>query len=220
MLPNRDVITTGSTGLVGSEILKQLLNDDTVRTVYSLTRRKLKLDHPKLVQLVVNFEDLPVLPSANEVYLALGTTIKDAGSKDAFRAVDFDANLAVAIAARKVGVDRIGIVSAMGANPNSVVFYSRVKGELEMAVENLGFKGVTIARPSMLLGDRDALGQPKRSNEHYSQLFANALMSFIPKNYKPITAISVAKSLVNATPVTVGVRILLSGKMRNCSQDN
>ncbi|MEJ8680068.1 hypothetical protein P0C22_16125 [Plesiomonas shigelloides] len=87
MLPNRDVITTGSTGLVGREILKQLLNDDTVRTVYSLTRRKLKLDYPKLVQLVVNFKDLPALPSANEVYLALGTTIKDAGSKDAFRAV-------------------------------------------------------------------------------------------------------------------------------------
>ena len=220
MLPNRDVITTGSTGLVGSEILKQLLNDDTVRTVYSLTRRKLKLDHPKLVQLVVNFKDLPALPSANEVYLALGTTIKDAGSKDAFRAVDFDANLAVAIAARKVGVDRIGIVSAMGANQNSAVFYSRVKGELELAIENLGFKGLTIARPSMLLGDRDALGQSKRSNEHYSQLFANALMNFIPKNYKPITAISVAKSLVNATPDTVGVKILLSGKMRNCSQDN
>ena len=131
--------------------------------------------------------------------------------------MDFDANLAVAIAARKVGVDHIGIVSAMGANPNSVVFYSRVKGELELTVENLGFRGVTIARPSMLLGDRDALGQPKRSNEHYSQLFANALMSFIPKNYKPITAISVAKSLVNATPNTVGVKILLSGEMRNCS---
>ncbi|QWK98264.1 nucleoside-diphosphate sugar epimerase, partial [Plesiomonas shigelloides] len=86
---------------------------------------------------------LPALPSANEVYLALGTTIKDAGSKDAFRAVDFDANLDVAIAARKVGLDRIGIVGAMGANPNSVVFYSRVKGELELAVENLSFGDVT-----------------------------------------------------------------------------
>ncbi|MGL6175455.1 MAG: hypothetical protein ACRC1U_00465 [Vibrionaceae bacterium] len=219
MQANRDVITTGSTGLVGNELLKALLNDDTIRIVYSLTRRKLALEHPKLVQMVVEFTALPALPAANEVYLALGTTIKNAGSKAAFRAVDFAANLAVAKAAQEAGVNQVGIVSAMGANPNSVVFYSKVKGELEQAVEKLGFQGVTIARPSMLLGDRAALGQPKRTNEHYSELIANALMAIIPDNYKPIAATSVAKALLSATPHAHGVKILLSGAMRAKSQN-
>ncbi|MGL5336767.1 MAG: NAD(P)H-binding protein, partial [Enterovibrio sp.] len=217
MQSNRDVITTGSTGLVGNQILKELLSDETVRTVYSLTRRKLAFEHPKLVQLVVDFKALPTLPAASELYLALGTTIKDAGSQTAFRAVDFDANLAVAKVAQEAGVTHVGVVSAMGANPNSVVFYSRVKGELEQAVEKLGFQGVTIARPSMLLGDRDALGQVKRSNEYYTHLLANLFVTVIPKNYKPIAAVSVAKSLLKETLNTQGVRILLSGEMRDCS---
>jgi hypothetical protein len=118
--------------------------------------------HPKLTPHVVDFAALPPL---DEVYLALGTTIKAAGSQSAFRAVDFDANLAVARAALATGARRAGLVSAMGADAKSRVFYNRVKGEIEEALAQFPFDGLIIARPSLLTGDREALGQPKRPAE-------------------------------------------------------
>ena len=114
------------------------------------------IQHPKLRSHVVSFADLPSLAPADEAYLALGTTIKVAGSQDAFRAIDFDANLAVAKAALIAGVKRVGLVSAMGADSNSRVFYSRVKGDTQNALAQMPFDGLVIARPSLLVGDREA----------------------------------------------------------------
>src|SRR6266481_703419 len=114
--------------------MKGLLADDSVKNIHALGRRALDRQHSKLVYHVVDFVALPLLPPADEAYLALGTTIKVAGSQAAFRAVDFDANLAVARAAKAAGARRIGLVSAMGADAHSRIFYSRVKGELEEAL--------------------------------------------------------------------------------------
>ena len=119
----------------------------------------------RVVAHVVDFEALQPLAPVDEVYLALGTTIKVAGSQAAFRAVDLDANVAVARAARDAGARRLGLVSAKGADAGSRVFYSRVKGETEDAVAALGFDAVVIARPSLLVGDRESLGQPSRLGE-------------------------------------------------------
>src|SRR4051812_21441399 len=110
----RTVLLAGATGLVGCEILTGLLADSGVREVHTLARRELALRHPKLAQHKVDFGSVPSLPPVDEVYLALGTTIKVAGSQAAFRAVDHDANLAVARAARTAGARRLGLVSAMG----------------------------------------------------------------------------------------------------------
>ena len=161
----RAVIIAGATGLVGREILAGLLADPAVTAVHSLGRRKPAVQHPKLTAHVVDFAALPALPPADEVYLALGTTIKVAGSQAAFRAVDHDANLAVATAALAAGTKRAGLVSAMGADAGSKVFYSRVKGELEEALAKLPFEGLVIARPSLLAGNREELGQPVRRGE-------------------------------------------------------
>lgn len=112
----RIALLAGAAGLVGREILHGLLADDSVVAVHVLVRRPVDLRQAKLTAHVVDFAALPALPLVDEAWLALGTTIKVAGSQSAFRAVDFDANLAVAKAARAAGATRLGLVSAMGAD--------------------------------------------------------------------------------------------------------
>jgi uncharacterized protein YbjT (DUF2867 family) len=213
-MEGRTVIIAGATGLVGKDLLAGLLADPTVMSVHSLGRRALAVQHPKLTAHVVDFTALPALPPADEVYLALGTTIKIAGSQAAFRAVDYDANLAVARAALAAGARRAGLVSAMGASKNSTVFYSRVKGELEDALARLPFDGLVIARPSMLVGDREALGQPVRRGEVLAAGLQKFLGFLIPRNYKPIQAAAVARALLDAVPLGQGRTVLLSGAMQ------
>jgi len=212
---SRSVLLAGATGLVGRELLRGLLADDSVAAVHALARRPLAVQHPRLAVHIVDFAALPPLPTLDEAYLALGTTIKVAGSEAAFRAVDFDANLAVACAAQVAGARRIGLVSAMGADAGSRIFYSRVKGELEAAVAALGFEGVVIARPSLLVGDRVALGQSERRGEKIGLHVGRWLKPLIPANLRPITAAQVAGALLRAVPTARGQRVLLSGAMQD-----
>lgn len=209
----RRTLLAGATGLVGQEILHALLADDTVDSVHVLARRPGPMVHAKLVWQVVDFASLPALPVVDEAYLALGTTIKAAGSQAAFRAVDFDMNLAVARAALQAGARRLGLVSAMGADSASRVFYNRVKGELEAAVTALGFEGLVIARPSLLLGERGALGQAPRAGERIGAMLAGLLRPLIPADYRPIKAVDVARALLAQVPQARGNRILRSGAM-------
>lgn len=213
-MSGRTAIIAGATGLVGQEILKRLLADPSVSAVHSLGRRAAAIQNPKLTSHVVDFKQLQTLRPADELYLAIGTTIKDAGSQDAFRSVDFDANLAVAEAALSAGVKRVGLVSAMGADPKSSVFYSRIKGELESALAQLPFENLVIARPSMLVGDRNTLGQPERRGEILAMKVQKVLGWLIPANYRPIRAEAVATALLSKVPSGTGKTILLSGSMQ------
>lgn len=210
----RRVLVAGASGLVGSHLLQALLADATVAEVHALCRRPLKLTHPRLIVHFVDFAQLPQLPVVDEVYLALGTTIKQAGSQAAFRAVDHDANLAVAKAALLAGATRIGLVSAMGADAASRVFYNRVKGELEEALAALDTQALVIARPSLLLGDRNALGQLARRSEAVSQRVGAWVSALLPANYRPIEAGKVAAALLAAMPQARGRMVLLSGQMQ------
>ncbi|WP_408950207.1 NAD(P)H-binding protein [Lysobacter sp. Hz 25] len=213
-MATRTVIVAGATGLVGRELLSGLLADPSVAAVHSLGRRVPPEPHPKLTAHVVDFAALPDLPRADEVYLALGTTIRVAGSQAAFRAVDYEANLAVAKAALAAGAKRVGLVSAMGADSKSKVFYSRVKGELEDALASMPFEGVVFARPSLLVGDREVLGQPTRQGEVLGSALGKVVGFLIPANYKPIDASAVASALLSAAPSAQGRTVLLSGAMR------
>lgn len=212
--PPRSVLVAGASGLVGREILQGLLADDSVAAVHSLGRRELTLKHPKLTQHRVDFKALPALPGVGEAFVALGTTIKVAGSQEAFRAVDFDAVIAVAKAAKAAGATRLGVVSAMGADPRSKIFYNRVKGEMEAALSTLGFDTLVIARPSFLVGDRKALGQPERGGEALALNVSKWLAPLIPDNLKAIEAAAVARALLRAVPVSKGPRVMLSGELR------
>lgn len=213
-MTNRTVIIAGATGLVGRELLRGLLADPTVSHVHVVGRRAPPDHSPKLTAHVVDFTALPSLPPADELYLALGTTIKVAGSQAAFRAIDHDANLAVARAALASGTRRVGLVSAMGADSTSPVFYSRVKGELEDELTALPFEGLVIARPSLLVGARTELGQPSRPGEEWGNRLNNIIGFLIPANYKPIAAADVANALLMAVPTVAGKRVMLSGAMR------
>jgi len=210
---NRVVLLAGASGLVGSHILQLLLNDPEVSCVHALSRRPLRVSHPKLQVHLVDFISLPKLPHAHEAYLALGTTIKVAGSKEAFRAVDFEANLAVAQAAMLAGVSRIGLVSAGAANAKSSMFYTRVKGELEEALTALPLTTLVIAQPSLLLDYRSGLGQPLRLGEIISIPIAKLLSPILPAAYKPVRALAVAKALTLKVPITAGVVVLPSNRL-------
>lgn len=210
----RTVLVAGATGLVGREILAGLLADDGVATVHALVRRPIAQNHPKLNLLQVDFAALTALPAADECFIALGTTIKVAGSQQAFRAVDHDAVIAVARAAHAAGVRRLGLVSAMGADPRSRVFYNRVKGETEAAVRALGFDTLVIARPSFLAGDRRALGQPERGGEALALTLSQWLRPLIPRHLRSISAHDVAaglrRHLARGRP---GTEVVLSGDL-------
>lgn len=211
--PSRKVLLAGATGLVGGLLLRGLLADATVSDVYAPVRRTLAVSHPKLHTQPVDFSALPAFGPLDEAYLALGTTIKVAGSQQAFRAVDFEASLAVARAAVQAGARRIGLVSAAGANARSAVFYNRVKGELEDALRPLPLDGLVIARPSLLLDGRSHLGQPPRLAESLVMPIARLIAPLTPGTYRPIHAEAVARALLRTVPTAQGVQILSSGDM-------
>ena len=214
-IPARTVMIAGASGLVGRELLAGLLADGSVTAVHSLGRRELGVSHPKLTQHRVDFSQaLPALSGVDEAFIALGTTIKVAGSQEAFRAVDHDAVIAVAQAAKSAGARRLGVVSAMGADTKSSLFYSRIKGETEQALASLGFDTLVIARPSMLAGDRASLGQQVRGGEELAVKVSRWFGSLIPANYRSIPAASVARALLHAVPVSKGRRVMLSGELR------
>lgn len=210
----RRVILAGASGLVGQHILQDLLTDETVSEVHVIGRRDLAIQHPKLAVHRTDFKALPPLPPVDEVYLALGTTIRDAGSQAAFRAVDFEANLAVAQAALAAGARRIALVSAAGANVSSRMFYNRVKGELEATLAELDTDALLIARPSLLLGDRVALGQKPRSAEKLGAAVFRLLGPAMPSGLRPVEARHVAHALTANLPSAQGQTILSSAQIQ------
>ncbi|HVR53846.1 MAG TPA: NAD-dependent epimerase/dehydratase family protein [Pseudorhodoferax sp.] len=215
-LPARRVLVAGATGLVGRDIVQALLDDPDVAEVHTLGRRPPAQTHAKLQHHASDLRQVPALPALDAACIALGTTIKVAGNQQAFRAVDHDAVLAVARAARAAGARRLGLVSAMGADPYSRVFYSRVKGEAEDAVAALGFETLVLARPSLLVGDRAAMQQPQRRGETIAAFLSAALRPLIPANYRAIQARDVARALVAAVARGApGRQLLLSGQMQD-----
>ena len=212
----RVVMVAGATGLVGREVLAALLADDSCIAVHALGRKAPGTQHPKLTAHVVDFARLPAkLPRMDEAYITLGTTIKVAGSQAAFRAVDLDAVLAVAKAARAAGATRLGVVTAMGADAHSRIFYNQIKGEAEDGLRALEFSSLVIARPSMISGDRAALGQPGRTGEHFAKPLMALFKPIIPANYRTVAARDVALSLMVAVRQgQPGCRVLLSGALQ------
>jgi uncharacterized protein YbjT (DUF2867 family) len=205
----------GASGLVGQQVLAELLNDSAYSAVHTLSRRPLGLGHPRLVEHLIDFTHIPALPHIDDAWIALGTTIKQAGSQEAFQKVDLDAVVASAAAAKAAGAQRLGVVSALGANATSRVFYNRVKGLAEQQLQALGFASLVIARPSLLLGDRSALGQATRPGERIAAWASGVLGKWLPARVRPITAPAVAHALVTEVQrASSGVTVLESGAMQ------
>jgi uncharacterized protein YbjT (DUF2867 family) len=208
----RRALVVGATGLVGGEIVDALVRDQGVAEVRALVRRSLDRWTPtsRLRELIADFDALDAHPDrfrVDEVFCALGTTIRKAGSQDAFRRVDLDYPFAVARLAHAQGARHFLLVSALGADARSRIFYSRVKGELEDAVRAVGYASVTIARPSVLIGAREEL----RAGE----LVMKRLGYVLPAAWKPVHARQVALALVRAARAgRPGVEILDNAALR------
>jgi uncharacterized protein YbjT (DUF2867 family) len=210
----RTALVAGASGLVGGFLLDALLEDSRYREVHSLGRRPLPRQHPKLVQHTVDFARLgdETLPPAQEAFCCLGTTIKKAGSQEAFRAVDHDAVLAFASASKKAGVQRFLVVTALGSDARSRVFYNRVKGETEEALKTMGFESLVILQPSLLLGERAESRPGERAAIIASRVLAPLLR---PLASRPIEARTVARAMVAlAQAAPQGVRVAPSGELQ------
>ena len=154
---NRVALVAGANGMVGLALVRVLLDSGDYSRVIALTRRPLPLDAPRLVNRTLRFAALETemkgLP-CHDAYCCLGTTLKDAGSPQAFRAVDHDLIVSFARGAQAAGAQTLVVVSSVGANPGSRNFYLRVKGETETALEALRFKSLHLLQPGVLIGER------------------------------------------------------------------
>ena len=208
----------GATGLVGREVLAALLADSSVAAVHCVGRRAPPVQHPKLIFHKVDFQKLGTLPAVHEVFIALGTTIKVAGSKAAFKAIDLDAIVAVAKGCHAQGAARLGVVSAMGADPKSSIFYSRIKGEMEQQLEAIGYETTIFVRPSLLAGKREELDQAPRWGERITLWVTPIINPLVPANYRAVEAKDVAYALVNAVKKGKrGVTRMLSGELQGAA---
>lgn len=194
----RTALVVGATGLVGSHCLRLLLEDDDWSQVVVLARRRIAASHPKLVARLVDFDRLSQLsgfPRVTDVFCAFGTTMARAGSQPEFHKVDFTYVVETARLARVSGARQLLLVSALGADPASSIFYSRVKGEAEEAVKKLGYAGLQIFRPSFLAGER----VEKRPLERVG-LAAFSALSFAMvgplRRYRPVESADVARAML------------------------
>jgi uncharacterized protein YbjT (DUF2867 family) len=199
----RRALIAGATGLTGSRLLALLLAEPAYERVHALLRRPLPdaqrpagpAAAPRLVEHVADLvrpdPDLDV-PAVDDVYLCLGTTIRVAGSREAFRRVDFDATLRIARLARRRGASRCAVVSALGADASSRVFYSRVKGETEAALAALGYPSLTVLRPSLIDGER----AERRPGERLALALARPASALLPARWRPVPADAIARCLL------------------------
>ncbi|QIT26933.1 NAD(P)H-binding protein [Raoultella terrigena] len=204
------VLITGATGLVGEHLLRMLVREPSISAIAAPTRRPLadtqgvfNPHDPQLSDALAQVVD-PI----DTVFCCLGTTRREAGSKAAFIHADYTLVVDTALTGLRLGAKHMLVISAMGADPHSLFFYNRVKGEMEQALRAQAWRNLTILRPSMLLGERDN----KRANE---ALLA-PLFRLLPGNWKSIDARDVAQAMLSEAlaPAQEGVTVLPSAKLR------
>ena len=204
----KTAIVIGATGLVGSNITSQLLDDARYEKVKVFVRRSLKINNPKLEEHLINFDNIDVWKeyiTGDELYSALGTTIKKAGSKEAQYKIDFTYQYEVAKTAVQNGVKKYLLVSSAGANYKSSNFYLRMKGSLDEKVQQLDFGHICIFKPSYL----DGVRSEKRLGETIGIKIAGTITKIIPtlKKYRPIEASRVAEAMIKSANQNISDKI-------------
>jgi uncharacterized protein YbjT (DUF2867 family) len=193
-------VLLGATGLIGGFLCNLLLEDGWYELVTVLARRQIPGVHPRISHHIVDFdrlEDFRKLFAADDVFCCLGTTMAKAKTREMFRRVDYEYPVDAARIAREMGARRYFLVSSIGADPRSRMFYTRVKGEVERDIAGLGFEAVHIFRPSFLLGERTE----RRPGEDFIKRLAPFMSLFMRgplRNYAPLRAESVARAMVRA----------------------
>lgn len=192
----KTALIAGATGLIGKQLLQLLLDDPYYEKVKVITRKPIGLQNPKIENIVLNFDALSeyyTSLNADDVFCCLGTTIRIAKTKEAFRKVDYHYPLELARITKNQGASQYLLVSALGADKNSSVFYNKVKGEVEEAIVNVLFNSTHVFRPSLLLGDRDE----QRAGEGAATTFFKLFGFLIPLKFKAIDSAKVARAMIH-----------------------
>ena len=195
----KSALLVGATGLVGGLVIEELLKDDYFSEVKVFVRKTLNIIHPKLKEIIADFnklEDYKNDINADVVFCCLGTTIKTAGSQEAFKKVDFEYPLQVAEIARQNGTEKYLIITALGASKTSMIFYNRVKGEVEEAIGKLNFDAFHILQPSLIIGERKESRAGEGIAQKLSPLYDTLMFGPLAK-YKSIKAVQIAKAMVH-----------------------
>lgn len=213
----KTAIIAGATGLVGSQLLNNLLESNYYDNIIALVRKELPLQSAKLIQVIVdynNIQSIAVNLKGDDVFCCLGTTIKKAGSQDEFYKVDYQYCLNIAIETYKNGASNFYLISSLGANANSKIFYNSVKGKLENAIKNIGFNSFFMFRPSILLGNRNEF----RLGEKIMQILMKSITKIMVgsmKKYAAIESKQVAKAIywIAITNNKTGTHIISNEQM-------
>lgn len=212
----KTALLAGATGLVGGHLLEQLLDDPRYGTVVALVRRPLERQHPKLRQEIIDFDQPdPAQIAGDDLFCALGTTLRKAGSKEAQYRIDCTYPYAIGKVAKANGVRQYLLVSSVGADAQSSNFYLKTKGDLEGKLRALDFEMFVSARPSILLGARSEFRLGERIGIALAQVFA----FLIPKKYRGIHAAKVAAALIQlANTGLSGMHIVESDQLQRSGQ--
>ena len=192
----KTALVAGCSGLIGSQLLNLLLNDSRYSRIVAISRTPLDLTHAKLKNVVLDFSRLKENTAdlaCDDIFCCLGTTIKKVKTKEAFRKVDFEYPLELAKVGKELGAEKYLLVSALGANKNSSIFYNQVKGEVEEAIAKVGFPTLHIFRPSLLVGPR----VEQRSGEDAAKWVYKIFGFMIPSKYSAIESIKVARAMIS-----------------------
>ena len=198
----KNVLLLGASGLVGSNVLTELLAHDQVGQITILVRNSLQLTHPKLTQVRTDFTDLSALDSIGSVdalFCCIGTTRKKTPDLIQYKAIDYGITMEVARRAKQLGCKQIHLISSVGANAKSSNFYLKIKGEIEEGIQTLGFETCLIYRPSMLIGARNE----SRPAEKIGQILTPVFDFFtFGGNYHSIRATNLAQCMARQVEIS------------------
>ncbi|MGO4819248.1 NAD(P)H-binding protein [Flavobacterium sp. W22_SRS_FP1] len=201
----KTALIIGSTGLIGSHLLELLLDSNNYDKVITFVKRDTGIKHPKLTQHIVNFdkpETYKNFIAGDDFFCTIGTTIKKAGSKEAFRKVDFEYPSQFASFAAQNKVKQFLIVSSLGADLNSGNFYLKTKGEIEAFLKDSDFESVSVLQPSLLLGNRTEFRLGEKIGAFFMKAFSFLFIGKL-KKYKPIESTTVAKALLKIAQTNI-----------------
>jgi len=196
-MPQKTALLLGASGLTGQHLLELLLNDPLYDQITVYVRRPVPISHPKLIQQIVDYDQLNTSVDATDVFCCLGTTIKKAGSQEAFKQVDLVYPKKIAALQLAAGSQKFLVISAVGADEHSSIFYSRTKGQLEKALIGLGYPCLCIFRPSFIMGDRAERRVGEKIGIFIAKLISPILIRQL-KKYKPVSAFALATSMQHA----------------------
>lgn len=193
----KTALIIGSTGLIGSHLLDLLLESQEYEKVITFVKRDSGIQHPKLKQHIIDFdkpETYKELVVGDDFFCSIGTTIKKAGSQDAFRKVDFEYPKQFASLAQQNKVKQFLIITSLGADANSSNFYLKTKGEIQDFLKNCAFESISILQPSLLLGNRTEFRLGEKMGVYFMKLFSFLFIGNL-KKYKAIQSEAVAKAM-------------------------